>query len=170
LTRKLTVKKEIRILGLDLCYPRRFVGAVVRGSLYLDGLLVFPPESRTKTSSVASRIRGTRFFPELRAVMTHDPTEELDPEVIERLIKLPVIQVDSARKKNSDGFKPYKVGRKWLHVKSSLPPGVVQEILSTTWAKGMLPEPLRIAHLVARSRFFGKTRVSKLTNKFAAKA
>jgi endonuclease V-like protein UPF0215 family len=156
LTRKLIVKKEIRTLGLDLCHPKRVVGAVLRGGLYLDGVLVFPSESRTKNRSVASTILGTRFFPELRMIMTHDPTEQLDPEVIERLIKLPVIQVDSARKRNSDGFKPYKVGRKWLHVKSSLPPGVVQEILSTTWATGMLPEPLRIAHLVARSRFFGK--------------
>jgi endonuclease V-like protein UPF0215 family len=154
LTRKLTVKKEIRTLGLDLCHPKRFVGAVVRGGLYLDGVLVFPSESRTKNSSVASRILGTRFFPELRMIMTHDPAEQLDPEVIESLIKLPVIQVDSARKRNPDRFKPYKVGRKWLDVKSSLPPGVVQEILSTTWRTGMLPEPLRIAHLVATSRFF----------------
>jgi endonuclease V-like protein UPF0215 family len=158
LTRKLTIKKEIRTLGLDLCHPKRFVGAVVRGGLYLDGVLVFPPESRTKNSSVASTILGTRFFPELRTIMTHDPTERIDPEVIEKLTKLPVIQADSARKKNSDGFKPYKVGRKWLHVKTSLPPGVVQEILSTTWATGRLPEPLRIAHLVARSRFFRKNK------------
>jgi endonuclease V-like protein UPF0215 family len=154
LTRKLTVKKEIRALGLDLCHPKRFVGAVVRGGLYLDGILIFPSESKQKNSSIASAIHGTRFFPELRMIMTHDPTEQLDLEVIERLIKLPVIQVDSATKRNSDGFKRYKVGRKWLHVKSFLPPGVVQEILSTTWATGMLPEPLRIAHLVARSRFF----------------
>ena len=154
MTRKLTVKKEIRTLGLDLCNPKHLVGAVVRGGLYLDGVLVFPSESRTKNSAVATTILGTRFFPELRMIMTHDPTEQLDPEVIERLIKLPVIQVASAREGNSDGFKPYKVGRKWLQVKSSLPSGVLQGILSTTWATGMLPEPLRIAHLVARSRFF----------------
>jgi endonuclease V-like protein UPF0215 family len=73
----------------------------------------------------------------------------LDAKVIERSTRLPVIQVDSARKRSSEGFKPYKVGRKWLRAKSLLPPGVLQEILSTTWTTGMLPEPLRIAHLVA---------------------
>jgi hypothetical protein len=154
MTRKLTIKKEIRTLGLDLCNPRRLVGAVVRGGLYLDGILVFPSKPIPKSRSIASAILGTRFFPELRLIMTHDLKVRLGAKVIERLTKLPVIQVDSARKRSSDGFKRYKVGRKSLQVKSSLPPVVLQEILLTTWTSGMLPEPVRIAHLVARSRFF----------------
>jgi len=154
MTRRLTVKKEIRTLGLDLCNPQRLVGAVVRGGTFLDGVMIFPSKSIPKSKPIASAILGTRFFPELRLIMTHDPKLRLDPKVIERLIRLPVIQVDSTRERNSDGFKPYKVGRKWLQVRSFLPPRVLQEILSTTWATGMLPEPLRIAHLVARSRFF----------------
>jgi hypothetical protein len=154
MTRRLTVKKEIRTLGLELCNPRRLVGAVVRGGVFLDGIVVFPSNPIPKSKSIGSAILGTRFFPELRLVMTHDPKGRLDAKVIERVTRLPVIQIDSARKRKSDGFKPYKVGRKWLQVKSLLPPGVLQEILSTTWTTGMLPEPLRIAHLVARSRFF----------------
>ena len=154
MTRRLTVKKEIRTLGLDLCNPERLVGAVVRGGTFLDGVAVFSSKPIPKSKSTASAILGTRFFPELRLIMTHDPKMLLDDKVIERLIMLPVIQVDSAGKRNSDGFKPSKVGRKWLQVKSSLSPQVLQEILSTTWTTGMLPEPLRIAHLVARSRFF----------------
>jgi hypothetical protein len=169
MTRRLTVKKEIRTLGLDVCSPRRLVGVVVRGGAFLDGVVLFPSKPIPKSKSIASAILGTRFFPELRLIMTHDPKEQLDAKVIERSTRLPVIQIDSTRKRNSDGFKPYKVGRKCLQVKSLLPPGVLQEILSTTWTTGMLPEPLRIAHLVARSRFFrGKTGVSKLTNKFAS--
>ena len=154
MTRRLTVKKEIRTLGLDLCNSQRLVGAVVRGGTFLDGVMIFPSKSIPKSKLIASAILGTRFFPELRLIMTHDPKLRLDPKVIERLIRVPVIQVDSTRERNSDGFKPYKVGRKWLQVRSSLPPEVLEEILSTTWATGMLPEPLRIAHLVARSRFF----------------
>ena len=158
MTRRLTVKKEIRTLGLDLCKPRRLVGAVVRGGIFLDGIMVLPLKLIPESKSIGSAILGTRFLPELRLIMTHDPKGRLDAKVIERLTRLPVIQIDLAGKRNSDGFKPYKVGRKWLQVKSLLPPGVLQEILSTTWATGMLPEPLRIAHLVARSRFFGKNR------------
>jgi endonuclease V-like protein UPF0215 family len=154
--RRLTVKKEIRTLGLDLCNPQRLVGAVVRGGTFLDGVVLFPSKPIPKSKSIASAILGTRFYPELRLIMTHDPKMRLDPNLIERLTGLPVVQVDSARKRNSHGFKLYKVIRKRFQAKSSLPPRVLQEILSTTWATGMLPEPLRIAHLVARSRFSGK--------------
>jgi hypothetical protein len=156
MTRSLTVKKEIRTLGLDLCNPRRLVGAVVRGGTFLDGVVVFPSNPVPNSKSVASAIIGTRFFPELRLIMTHNSKVRLDTKVIESLTKLPVIQVNVARKRNSNGFKPRKVGSKWLQVKSPLPPRILQEILSTTWATGMLPEPLRVAHLVARSRFSQK--------------
>jgi len=154
MTRKLNVKKEIRTLGLDLCNPQRLVGAIVRGGVYIDGVEAFPLNPILKSRSIGSAILGTRFFPELRLVMTHDPETRLDTEVIEKLTKLPVIQVNSARMKNPSGFKPYKVGGKKLQVKSSLLPGTIQEILSTTWTTGMLPEPLRVAHLLGRSRFF----------------
>src|SRR2546421_5030412 len=167
MTRSLTVKKEIRTLGLDLCNPLRVVGAVTRGGDYLDGVILLPSTPMLETTWIASKIISTRFFPELRLIMTHDPEKKLDPTEIERLTKLPVITVDSTRKRQSDGFKLYKVGPKQLQVKSSLSPRILQEILTTTSAIGILPEPLRIAHLLARSRLSGKTHVSKPTNKFA---
>jgi endonuclease V-like protein UPF0215 family len=156
MTRKLTIKKEIRTVGLDLCNPRRLVGAVVRGGVYLDGVVVFPYDPFPKSRSIASAILETRFFPELRLIMTHDPKARVDPGVIEKLTKLPVIHIDSARRRNLVSFRSYRVGGKELQVKSSLPPETLQEVLSTTWTTGRLPEPLRIAHLLARSRFFGK--------------
>src|SRR5437870_477954 len=168
MTRSLTVKREIRTLGLDLCNPLRVVGAVTRGGDYLDGVLLLSSNPTLDTTWIASKILRTRFFPELRLIMTHDPERKLDPMEIERLTKLSVITVESTRKRQSNGFKSYKVRRKQLQVKSSLTPGILQEILSTTWTTGTLPEPLRIAHLLARSRFSGKTPVSKPTNKFAS--
>src|SRR5712692_10460970 len=102
MTRRLTVKKEIRTLGLELCNPRRLVGAVVRGCVFLDGIVVFPSNPIPKSKSIRSAILGTRFFPELRLVMTHDPKGRLDAKVIERVTRLPVIQIDSARKRKSD--------------------------------------------------------------------
>jgi endonuclease V-like protein UPF0215 family len=156
MTRKLTIKKEIRTLGLDLCNPRRLVGAIVRGGVYLDGVLAFPSNPIPKSRSIASAILGTRFFPELRLIMTHDPKAQIDPKIIEKSTKLPVIQIDSAKRRKSDGFESYMVSGRELQAKSSLPSRILQEVLSTTWMTGMLPEPLRIAHLLARSRFFGK--------------
>ena len=156
MTRKLTVKKEIRTIGLDLCNPRRLVGVIVRGGVYLDGVVIFPSNPIPKSRSIASAILGSRFFPELRLIMTHDPKARINPKVIEKWTKLPLIQIDSARRRNSDGFESYRVVGKELQVKSSLQPGILQDLLSTTWVTGILPEPLRIAHLLARSRIFGK--------------
>ncbi len=153
MTRSLTVKKEIRTLGLDLCKPRCLVGAVVRGGAFLDGVAVFPSNPTTHSKSIASAILRTRFFPELRLIMTHDPKARLDMKLIESMTGLPVIEVNLASTRKSESFKQYKVGRRRLQVKSPLPPRTLQEILSTTWTTGLLPEPLRIAHLVARSRF-----------------
>jgi endonuclease V-like protein UPF0215 family len=158
MTRKLSVKREIRTLGLDFCDPRRLVGAVIRGGLYIDGVVVFPTTHIPRNGSIASAILGTRFFPELRVIMTHDPQVRLESRVLERLTKLPVIQVDSKRRKRSDGFDPCSVEGKKLYAKSLLPPKTVQEIFLTTWTIGTLPEPLRVAHLIARSRFFGENK------------
>src|SRR2546425_2411938 len=105
MTRRLTIKREVRTLGVDLCHPRRLVGAVVRGGVYLDGVLVFESKPILKSRSIASAIRGTRFFPELRLIMVHDPKSRLEAKVIERLTKLPVIQVDAGRRKISDRFR-----------------------------------------------------------------
>jgi hypothetical protein len=156
MTRNIIVKKEIRTLGVDLCYPQRLVGAIVRGGVYMDGVEVFPSNPILDSRSIGSAILETRFFPELRLIMTHDPETRLDTKVIEMSTKLPVIQVNSTRKRSPNGFKTYKVGRKKLQVRSSLLPTTLQEILSTTWTTGTLPEPLRIAHLLGRSRFFEK--------------
>jgi endonuclease V-like protein UPF0215 family len=156
MTRKLNVKKEIRTLGLDLCNPKRLVSAIVRGGVYIDGVETFPSNPVLDSRAIGSAILGTRFFRELRLIMTHDPKTRLDTKTIERLTKLPVIRVNLVRERNPGGFKPYKVGRKELQVESSLLPRTLQEILSTTWTTGNLPEPLRIAHLLGRSRFFEK--------------
>ena len=156
MTRKLIVKKEIRTLGLDLCNLKHLVGVIVRGGVYIDGVVVFPSNPTLDSRSTGSAILETRFFPELRLIMTHDPGTRLDTKVIERLTKLPVIQVNAARKGNPDGFKSYKVGMKKLQVRSSLPLRILQEILSTTWTTGTLPESLRIAHLLGRSIFLEK--------------
>ncbi|HEV2120266.1 MAG TPA: hypothetical protein VGS11_09220 [Candidatus Bathyarchaeia archaeon] len=168
MTRRFAVKKEIRILGLDFCNPRRQVGAVVRGGHYLDGIVVFPARPIPQNRAIASAILRTRFFPELRLIMVHHTRHRLDAKVIEKLTKLPVVEVASANKRASNGFESYKIGSKKSQIASSLPSETLQEILSTTWLTGTLPEPLRIAHLVSRSRIFsGKRRVSKPTNKFA---
>ncbi|HZY47833.1 MAG TPA: hypothetical protein VFE96_08570 [Candidatus Bathyarchaeia archaeon] len=154
MTRKLTVKREIRTLGIDLCYSERIIGAVARGGTFLDGIATFPSKPILNDRSIGSAITKLKFFPELRLIMTHDPKSRIDSRVIERVTKLPVIHVSSTGKRRLDGFELFKMRRKRLWAKSPLSAQILREILSTTWIVGALPEPLRIAHLVAGSRFF----------------
>ena len=156
MTRKFVIKKEIRSLGIDLCKPSRVIGAVVRGGLFLDGLVVFSPEPRRWKASIANEILQTRFYPELKLIMTHDPARKLNIGQIEKQTRLPVIDVRAATEKRSKGYDLFTVGKRWLQAKTSLETKTVQEILSRTWTTGSFPESLRIAQLVAKSRFSSK--------------
>ena len=159
MTRRFAVKKEIRSLGVDLCNPKRVVGAVVRGGLYLDGLVVFAPKSKGWNASIAREIVGSRFYPELKLIMTHDNEQRLDIGKIERVTRLPVIQVhSSARGTLPDSFQRVRIQRRELMVRSTLEARIVEEVLKRTWTTGSLPEPLRVAHLIARPRYLGKKR------------
>ena len=153
MTRRFTVKKEIRALGIDLCNPERVVGAVVRGGLYLDGVVVLSRGPTPRTKFIANQIVQTRFYPELKLIMTHDPRQELDNRKIEKTTSLPVLEISSEPHGNvQDGFHEFRIGRKRVFVRGGLEASKVEEVLGRTWTEGSLPESLRVAHLIARSR------------------
>lgn len=147
-------------MGIDICNSERVIGAVVRGGLYLDGIVIFSPKPDQWNVSIARAIVRTRYYPELKLIMTHDPERRLDARKVETTTRLPVMEVRTvARVKKPKGFRPFDVQKKMLQVRSSLDPRVIQEILETTWTIGSLPEPLRVAHLIANSRFLGRNRL-----------
>ncbi len=140
------VKREIRILGLDTCRQGKILGAVVRGGQYLDGVIIFSRERETPRVVVESR-----YYPELRAIMIHDPAQRLDSKTIEKHARLPVIRV-TASKPSRRGYQRVQSKHGSLWVQSSLPDQVSKKILDVTWTYGKLPEPARVAHLLARAR------------------
>jgi endonuclease V-like protein UPF0215 family len=158
LTRRFAIKKEIRSLGIDLCNPGRVIGAVVRGGLYLDGVVVFSPKPTQWTASIANEVVRTRFYPELKLIITHDPEQKLDIRRIERMTSLPVLEVRARTRGRLNGFRRFWVAKKELQVVSSLETRIVQQILEGTWTTGSLPESLRVAHLIAKSRFLERNR------------
>src|SRR5437667_11422150 len=87
------VKKEIRTLGLDTCNPRSVVGVIVRGGLYLDGVVSFPHAQNEAVRNCTERLSELRYFPELRAMMLDDPKEQLDSKLLERVNKLQTMAV-----------------------------------------------------------------------------
>lgn len=144
------IKEEIRILGLDTCNPGLTVGVVARGGLYLDGVIPFPPATKNASKELARRIIDSAYFPELRAVMLHNPNGEPDSDSLERATRLPAIAISKDEPPHDRRYKAFQgnMGRLWI--KTKLESTVLNKILASSWTFGRLPEPLRLAHLLAR--------------------
>jgi hypothetical protein len=148
-----TVKKEIRILGLDTCDPNQIIGVVVRGGLFLDGVLVFKPPPKNNRNWLANQIVKIPYYPELRGIMLHDPSNRLNPSSIERLTQLFSITLSHPRAQLSKKFISFKGPGGRLLVKTRLPTSTLEKIFTVTWTTGKFPEPVRVAHLLAKTRF-----------------
>ena len=146
-----TVKKEIRILGLDTCDPLGVIGAVVRGGLFQDGVFFLPQKRDQSSKDVANRILETKYFPELRSIMVHDLTGRLDPARIESRTELPVIEVSREAPIRGIGCKRFHSKRADIWVKTKLHTLIIEKILAITWTTGHLPEPVRVAHVLSRT-------------------
>jgi len=146
-----TVKKEIRILGLDTCRKQQVFGAVVRGGLFIDGVVRFPLAGSLAERVLAGAILSTRYYPELRAIMLHDPKRLLNPLTLENRAGLPVIEVARERRAEK-GYERFHANHKTLFHRARLPRETVQKILALTWTEKGLPEPVRVAHLLAKSQ------------------
>jgi len=145
-----TIKKEIRTLGLDTSNPRLTIGVIVRGGTYLDGVVSFPSSRNDRSRTLAKRIIETEYFPELRVIMQYDPDDQLDSTVVERITKLPTIVISNDKPNDGRGYQCFQgdLGRLW--VKTRLESATLKKILSVSWTTGNLPEPLRVAHLLAK--------------------
>ena len=144
-----SVKRELRILGIDTCNPTLTVGVVSRGGSYLDGVIGFAGSERV-SGLLAKEITGSKYFPELRLVMIHDPSRHLDSRRIEATTGLPSMTI-STRKQVGNAYRVFLANRRRLWIKTRLDTTTTQRILSLTWNMARLPEPLRVAHILASS-------------------
>jgi endonuclease V-like protein UPF0215 family len=143
------IKDEIRILGLDACNEELAIGVISRGGLYLDGLISFSPSPKNASGEQARRVVDSAFFPELRAVMLHGLGDRGHRHSMERLTNLPTVTILEEEPRGKRGYKAFdsRLGRLW--VKTQLEQTVLKMILDASWTLGRLPEPLRVAHLLA---------------------
>ncbi len=144
------IKEEIRILGLDTCNPGLTVGVVARGGLYLDGVISFPPNPKNTMRECARRIVDSTYFPELRAVMLHNPEDVRDSRSLERITGLPTIAISKNGPRGYSAFHG-NLARIWVNTRLELT--ILKKILASSWTVGRLPEPLRVAHLLASLDF-----------------
>lgn len=150
-----SIKEELRILGLDTCNPKLAVGVVARGGLYLDGMISFPPNPNNTMRECARRIVDSAYFPELRAIMLHSSEDERQHLPLERKTSLPTIAIskDEPRHGHGRGYNVFHGNPRQLWVKTRLEPAILKKILTVSWTFGRLPEPLRVAHLIASLDF-----------------
>jgi endonuclease V-like protein UPF0215 family len=148
------VKREIRILGLDTCNPKLTIGAIVRGGLYLDGILAF--SNTISSGTLAREIAETKYFPELRMAMVHDPDGSLNSRMIRQITRLPLVHVPLVNSKSVRGG----ISTAPRHYNQPSParpdPAILARILEITHVRGYLPEPVRIAHLLSKLHVFGR--------------
>ena len=145
-----TVKKEIRILGLDTCKEGEVFGAIIRGGFFLDGAFRLPLPSKQPDRVVAGQILGDPHYPELRAIMLHDPAHELKPAILEKHTRLPVMEIAKA-KETKGKYSRFRSSWGELCYRTRLPARTSRQILSLTWTRGALPEQARVAHVLAES-------------------
>lgn len=147
------IKEEIRIMGVDTCNPGLTVGVVARGGLYLDGVVSFPSNPKNAMRECARGVVGSAYFPELRAIMVHKPDDERDSRSLENITGLPTIAISKDAPHHGRGYKVFRRNRSRLWVKTQLELATLTKILTVSWTCGGLPEPLRVAHLLASLAF-----------------
>lgn len=147
------IKEETRIMGLDTCNPGLAVGVVARGGLYLDGVISFPSNPKNSMRECARGVVDSAYFPELRAIMLHSPDDEPASRSLESMTGLQTIAISKGEPRHARGYKVFRsnLGRIW--VKTPLEWAILTKMLSVSWTFGRLPEPLRVAHLLASLAF-----------------
>ncbi len=178
------IKKEVRIIAWDDCAFRfsqkrvLIIGAVFRGSSFMDGLLStrIEKDGLDATERIADSILKSRHYDQLSVIMLGGITMAgfnlVDLKELNRITKLPVIAVQRKKpdmkrfRKTTKIFNDYKkrlaivkkAGRIHTFTKNSksiyyqragIDDKESKEILNITCVRSALPEPLRVAHLIA---------------------
>lgn len=117
----------------------------------MDGVLVFREKT---TDSLVRALRITPYFPELRGIMVHDEKGRIEPGILEKRTGLPIIVIKSLPRSSGHVRKLSRRPNNSRSRQSSLDPSNLQKIMALTTIKGVIPEPLRIAHLLAKLPIF----------------
>ncbi|MFH8080729.1 MAG: DUF99 family protein [Candidatus Aenigmatarchaeota archaeon] len=155
------------------------VGIVMRGGKDFDGMIVtsVKVDGLDATEKIANAIKGCKYFKELKVVMFKGLTiagfNVIDIDELHDVLKLPVIVVSrkkpnfkkiySAIKNLSDWKIRWKIIKKAgkvyaFEIKNNkniyfqfkgVEKEVAEEIISLTCTKSLIPEPLRLAHMIA---------------------
>ncbi len=150
------------------------VGVIFRGGKFIDGLLstAIKKDGFDATERLAERITSSRHYDQLSIIMLDGITMAgfniVDIKELNRKTKLPVLAIlrkkpDKERffkaiKKLSNSKKRLEIAKKAgkfyshrniFYQKSGLSAADCKKVLSISCLHGNMPEPIRVAHLVA---------------------
>ena len=158
------------------------VGAVFRGGLYLDGILSTKVnvDGNNATKKIAEMINKCKFKPQLQCIFLDGIAvagfNVIDVKELSKKTKLPVIVI-IRRKPNIENIKEtlirikkknkikllekagsvHQIGKIYIQL-TGLSIDKAKEILKITCTRSLIPEPIRIAHLIASGITFGESR------------
>lgn len=158
------------------------VGTLFRGGNFMDGVMSTQAkvDGTDSTIKIAQMINKSKFKPQIRAIFLNGIAvggfNVIDVHKLNKKTKKPVIVVirsfpdykkiysalDKLKMKTQkkiieDLPKPIKVGKIYLqHIGISLPEA--KEMLKITCTHSYIPEPIRIAHLIAAGVVKGESR------------
>jgi len=181
------LKKEIRVIGIDDAPFKKFkkgkvLVVVFRGGLYLDGILSTKVnvDGNDSTKKIIEMINKCKFKPQLQCIFLDGIAvggfNILDVKELNKKTKLPVIVI-IRRKPNLEKIKntlikiKKKSKIKLLEKAGSIIPvnkiyiqisGIsiekAKEFLKIVCTRSLIPEPIRIAHLIAAGITSGESK------------
>ena|SRR3989441_3739384 len=154
------------------------VGVVVQAPSYIEGVLTTLAEvdGHDATERIAAMVRRSRYLAGLAAILIDGTAvggfNVIDIDAVQKGVDRPVVTVtrkkpnlgsiETALRRRFDDWRerlaiirrheiePMRTGHGTLWVThAGAPRAEVQEALSLTTVRGILPEPLRVAHLIA---------------------
>jgi endonuclease V-like protein UPF0215 family len=158
------------------------VGTVFRGGNYPDGILSTKVrvDGTDSTSKLIAMVNKSKFKPQLQSIILDGIAlggfNVIDIEKLSKKTRIPVIVVvrnypnfnkirrvliklkkKKQRKMIENAGKPVKAGKVWVQFKG-IKFAEVKEVIRITATRSFLPEPIRVAHLIASGIVKGESK------------
>ena len=158
------------------------IGVFYRGGNFMDGVLSAKVQidGTDSTQAVSKMVRGSKFYPQLQCIMLDGIAvggfNIIDVRELSSETKLPVIvvvrdypdfeRILSVLKKLGmeskialieNAGKPIRLGKIYAQL-INISEDKAREIIRITASHSFIPEPIRVAHLVASGIYFGESR------------
>lgn len=178
------MKTGIKTVGIDEGHWTRnqketvLIGAIVRGNIELEGVLKtsITVDGNDGTEKIIEMVGKSRFYPQLKAVFINSIVlagvnvvnikeihEKLDMPVIAIVRKIPQTKrliegIKETFPEKAERLKSYGPPKKFGAVYYYAAGENIEELIKVTTRRGNIPEPIRLAHIIASGITLGESR------------